>query len=174
MKTLISIIAVLFLSCSTLRANPPSETKKYFSTKDIQGLAAKYINNNVKVNNPLIIDIDNDGKFDLLKFTSKGNIKYYRNTGSLEEPFFILEDKHYSNYEVNSFLPVMLIPMFFADSDGDKDMDVFCIMKDGYDSKTFQQKYEVTHVENTMFFDNAVLITIILVLVIIALVLVIV
>lgn len=68
----------------------------------------------------------------------------------------------------------MLIMMFFIDSDWEKDMVVLCNLKDGYDSKTFQQKYEVTHVENTMFFDNAVLITIILVLVIIALVLVIV
>ncbi|MBK8552896.1 MAG: hypothetical protein IPL53_18290 [Ignavibacteria bacterium] len=169
MKTLNLIIAVLFLSCSALRANPPSETKTTYSKKDIQSLAPKYINNNVKVKNPMIIDVDNDGNFDILKFTAKGNVEYYRNTGTLEQPFFVLENKNFDNYEVNSFLPKMLIPMFFADSDGDKDVDVFGVVKDGFDKKTFQEKYDVVEVENTAFFDNYTLITIILVLVVIVL-----
>lgn len=173
MKTLISILAVLFLSCSILRANPPSETKKIYSKKDIQALAPQYINNNVKVKNPVIVDVDKDGIFDILKFTSKGNVEYYKNTGTLEEPFFVLENKNFDNYEVNSFLPKMLIPFFFADSDGDNDADVFGIVRDGYDSKTFQQKYKTMHVENTMFADNYTLITIILVLLIVALLIVI-
>lgn len=169
MKTLIKVIAVLFLSCSVLRANSPSGTKTIFSKKDIQSLAPQYINNNVKVKNPMIVDVDNDGNFDILKFTSKGKVEYYKNTGTLEIPFFVLADKNFDNYEINSFLPKMLIPMFFADSDGDKDADAFGIVSSGYDKKTLQEKYDVVEVENTAFFDNYTLITIILVLVIIVL-----
>ena len=135
MKTFITVFSVLFLSCSFLRANSPSETKTIFSKKDIQSLAPQYINNNVKVKNPIIVDVD--------------------------------------NYEINSFLPKMLIPIFFADNDGDKDVDVFGIVSKGYDRKTLQEKYDVVQVENTAFFDNYTLITIILVLLIIALILVI-
>ncbi len=173
MKTFITVFSVLFLSCSFLRANSPSETKTIFSKKDIQSLAPQYINNNVKVKNPVIVDVDNDGNFDILRFTSKGKVEYYRNTGTLDKPFFVLENKNFDNYEINSLLPKMLIPMFFADSDGDKDVDVFGIVSKGYDRKTLQEKYDVVQVENTAFFDNYTLITIILVLLIIALILVI-
>ncbi len=169
MKTVISILAVLFLSCSVLRANTPSETKKTYNKKEIRNLAGQYINNNVKVKNPIIVDVDNDGKFDILKFTSGGNVKYYKNTGTIEEPFFILENKKFDNYEVNSFLSKMVIPVFFADSDGDNDVDAFGIVSDGYNSKTLQEKYDVVEVENTAFFDHYTLITIILVLIIVVL-----
>ncbi len=173
MKTLIFIFAVLFLSCPILRADSPSETKKVFSKKDIKNLASQYLNNNIGIKNPVMVDIDDDGDFDILKFTSKGNVEYYKNTGTLEQPLFVLENKNFDNYEVNSFLPKMLIPVFIADKDGDKDPDFFGIVRDGYDSKTLQQRYKTLYVENTMFFDNYTLITIILVLIVIALLLVI-
>lgn len=174
MKTFITVFTVLFLSCSFLRANSPSGTKTVYSKKVILELAPLYINNNVKVKNPVIVDVNNDGIFDILNFTSKGNIEYYRNTGSVEKPFFVLENKNFDNYEVSSFMPKgILMPVFFADKDGDQDADLFGIVKDGYDSKTFQQKYKTVYVENTMDIDNYTLITIILVLIIIALLLVI-
>ncbi|MEO8211360.1 MAG: hypothetical protein ABI840_12445 [bacterium] len=151
-----------------------SPLKKTFNKKEILLLADAYINNNVNIKNPVIVDINNDGAFDILHFASNGNVEYYKNTGSLESPFFILENKKFDEYEVNTFLPKgLLIPVFFADKDGDKDVDVFGIIKDGYDSKTLKQNYKTVYVENTMFFDNYTLITIVLVLLIIVLLLVI-
>lgn len=172
MKYFIFTILLITYAFSFLKADEVNSLKKTFTKKDITKLAGAYINNNVNIKNPVIIDVDNDGVFDILKFTSQGTVEYYKNTGSLENPFFILENKNFDKYEVSSFLPKgLLIPVFFADRDGDKDADVFGIVKAGYDSKTLNQNYKIVYVENTMFFDNYTLITVILVLLIIVLLL---
>lgn len=175
MKNLLSVIAIVILSVSFLKADEVTPLKKTFSKKDISGLADSYIKNNMGITNPVIVDVDEDGDFDILKFTSKGNVEYYKNVGSLVEPFFKLENKNFDNYEVNSFLPKgLLMPVFFADRDGDKDPDVFAMVKGDYDMQNHQQKYETVYIENTMDLNNYTLITIILVLLIVALLIVIV
>ncbi|MDQ3194071.1 MAG: VCBS repeat-containing protein [Bacteroidota bacterium] len=174
MKTLISVLIILFISAGILYANEPAAVKTTFSKKDIKGLADQYVKNNAGVKNPVLIDIDNDGNFDILNFTSKGNVEYFRNTGTLEVPLFTLVNKNFDKYEVNTFLPGgLMMPVFFADNDGDKDVDVFGIIADGYDSKTHKQKYKTVFIENTLDIDNYTLITIILVLLIVALLVVI-
>jgi len=175
MKNMLTVIAILILSVSFLKAEEVSPVKKTFSKKDIQKLADGYINNNAGVKNPVIVDVDNDGDFDILKFTSKGNVEYYKNSGSLESPVLSLENKNFDKYEVSSFLPKgLLMPAFFADKDGDSDPDVFAMVKGDYNLKTNQQNYDVVYIENTMDLDQYTLITIILVLLIVALLVIIV
>ena len=60
----------------------PLSIKKVFSVDDIKGLADKYVNNNLNIKNPAIVDVDGDGIFDILVFND-GNVEYYRNTGTL-------------------------------------------------------------------------------------------
>jgi len=175
MKNLVSVVVIVLLSVSILNADEVPNVKNTFSKKDISSLANGYINNNVGVKNPVMVDIDKDGDFDILKFTSKGNVEYYNNAGTLDKPIFNLENKNFDNYKINSFLPKgLLMPVFFADRDGDKDPDVFAIVKGDYDQKNQQQKYETVFIENTMDLDNYTLITIILVLLIVALLVIIV
>ncbi|MEO8666039.1 MAG: VCBS repeat-containing protein [Ignavibacteria bacterium] len=170
MKTVISAIILFVVTANFLFAAEPGAVKRTFTKKEITALADQYIKNNVGVKNPVIIDIDNDGNFDILNFTSKGNVEYYRNTSTLESPFFVLADKNYDKYEVNSFLPNgVIMPVFFADRDGDNDVDVFAIVKDGYDEQTHKPNYETVYIENTMDLDHYTLITIILILLIVAL-----
>ncbi|MBK7159214.1 MAG: hypothetical protein WBQ38_01175 [Ignavibacteria bacterium] len=161
MKKLISCFLFLFLANSSYSG--AAESKKTFSKKDITNLADAYINNNVGVKNPVIIDIDNDSDFDILDFTKNGKVAYYKNTGSLTEPFFVLENKNFDNYEMNSFIPNGIpIPVFLADKDGDGDADIFGITKE-------DSKYKAAYAENAFDFDHYTLITIILVLLIIVL-----
>lgn len=155
-KTLFLILAISSYASAT-------EISKTFSKKDILKLADAYINNNVGVKNPVIIDIDKDGDFDILDFTKNGKVAYYKNTGSLTEPFFVLENKNFDNYEMNSFIPNGIpIPVFLADKDGDGDSDVFGITKE-------DSKYKAVYAENAFELDHYTLITIILVLLIIVL-----
>lgn len=151
-------------------ADNNSEIKITFSKKDILKLADKYVNNNLGINNPVVVDIDNDGDFDILKFNNKGNVEYYKNTGTLENPFFVLENKKFDNYEMNSFFSGNLpVTVFFADKDGDGDVDIFGVSKDKFDTKTNVQKYNVAYAENAFDLDHYTLITIILVLIIVVL-----
>jgi len=163
MKKLITFLMLfIFVSANYLNAEVAA-IKKTFSKKDILLLADAYINNNLNVKNPMIVDVDKDGDFDILNFNNKGNVEYYKNEGTLEKPFFVLENKKYDNYEMNSFLPNGIpIPAFFADKDGDNDTDIFGIV-------TENSKYNVLYAENTVDFDHYTLITIILVLLIIVL-----
>lgn len=167
MKHLVSAIALIILIVSVSKADViPPVKKKVFTKSDISSLSEAYVNNNLNVKKPVIIDVDEDGDFDMLKFAAKGNVEYYKNTGTLENPVFVLEDKNFDNYEVNSFMPTMMVPVFFADRDGDNDVDVFPVIKE-------DSKYEVMYIENTMDVTNYTLITIILVLLIVALLVVI-
>ncbi len=164
MKVILFIIIIFCINTLNLKADHRSSFKT-FTQKDIQALADVYLRNNLSITNPVIVDVDSDGDFDILKFTSKGNVKYFKNTGNLEKPFFILENNNFDNYEVNSFLPAGIpIPVFFADNDGDKDADVFGIVKDE------GNKNKIVFIENTMDLDHYTLITVILVLVIVLLI----
>jgi hypothetical protein len=106
-----------------------------------------------------------------LKFDN-GNVEYYKNTGSLENPLFILEDKHYDSYSVGFFVePKMPYPIFFADNDGDKDLDMFVVKDKEYNRYEKKFNYKIASAGNALNLDTGTLITIILVLVIVILVL---
>ncbi len=161
MKKLIT--GFLFLVLAISSSAGATEFKKTFSKKDILNLADAYINNNAGVKNPVVIDIDKDGDFDILDFRKNGKVAYFKNTGTLTEPFFVLENKNFDNYEMNSFIPNGIpMPVFLADKDGDGDSDIFGIAKE-------DSKYKVAYAENAFDFDHYTLITIILVLLIIVL-----
>ena len=172
------IILLLLFSFVSLKAdekNPADNGKtlvqKVFTKEEIKKLSDSYVNNNVNVKNPAIVDVDGDGNFDLLKFND-GKVEYYRNTGSLEDPKFVLENKNYDSYQEASFLKTgMPMPIFFADKDGDGDIDLFAVRETGFNTLTRQNEYSVYAAENTMELDTATLITIILVLVIVLLLL---
>lgn len=171
MNKITQFAIILFLLASFSLKADNNNPKKTFTKSDIEKLADAYINNNVHAKNPAIVDVDGDGLFDLLVF-DKGNVAYYRNTGTLEQPFFELVNAHYDKYEVPSVLPVGLpYPIFFANKDGNNIKDMFAITKLDYNPQTKQYDYRVLHAPNHMDLDTGTLITIILVLVIVLLVL---
>lgn len=49
---------------------------------------------------PQIIDVNRDGKFDLLIGERSGNLNYYENTGSVQSPVFILATTTFGNVNV--------------------------------------------------------------------------
>src|SRR5216117_3649952 len=92
---------------------------RVFSKEDILRLTDAYVNNNLKIENPAIVDVDGDGDFDILSF-KEGNVEYYENIGTLEKPEFILKNKNYDSYKTALMLQTgMPLPVFFADADGD-------------------------------------------------------
>lgn len=156
---------------NTVTPNVKHVLKKVFSKDEIQKYCGSYVNNNLQVKNPALVDVDNDGDFDMLKFED-GNIWLYRNTSSLENPYFILENKNYDKYEATGLLSSQFpCPVFFADSDGDKDLDIFAITDKTFNKNTLSYNYKIIHKESTAFLDTGLLITIVLVLVIVLLVL---
>lgn len=144
--------------------------ERVYSVDEIKKLSHLYVNNNLGIRNPVVVDVDNDGDFDILKFTRKGNVDYYNNIGTVDNPEFELAKKNFDKYEIHSLLKGG-IPMtvFFADNDGDGDKDIFGVYKDGFDVKSGIQKYNVTYAENSFELDHYTLITIILVLLIVVL-----
>jgi len=145
--------------------------KANFSEQEIKKLAPAYLESNLPFSNPAFIDIDKDGDFDALKFYD-GSVEYYKNTGSLEVPVFVLENKHYDSYKMSFFIKeVISKPIFFADMDGDGDMDLFVVKDKEFNTERQRTDYKVAAAENFLGLDNGTLITIILVLVIIVLVL---
>ncbi|MCB0725595.1 MAG: VCBS repeat-containing protein [Ignavibacteriae bacterium] len=175
MKTTILITALTFFISltaftSSYADNEPPVNPKTYTKQDIEKIAEKFLNNNLKINEPAIVDVDGDNVFDILNFSSEGNVEFYRNTGSNEAPVFVLEDKEYGDVGTyNTFFDGMPVPVFFADADGDNDLDVFAVMGKTFDKKTNTTNYEVQKLENSMFLDHYTLITIILVLVIVVL-----
>jgi hypothetical protein len=166
------LILFLLLTISySLLADAGNPLKKTYTKKDIEKLADAYVNNDVHAKDPAIVDVDGDGKFDLLVF-DKGNVAYYRNTGTLEQPHFELVNAHYDKYEIPALLPMDLpCPIFFADKDGKGKVDMFAVTKLDYNQQTQKYNYRILYAENFLGLDTGTLITIILVLVIVLLVL---
>ncbi|MGA2669591.1 MAG: VCBS repeat-containing protein [Ignavibacteria bacterium] len=172
---LYSVLLLIFAFSSVARANddnPANPTKKVvktFTKEDISKIADAYVNNNMHIENAAFVDVDGDGIFDMLVF-KKGNVEYYRNTGSLENPYFVLENSHYDKYETPSLIKIgMPMPIFFADTKGDGKLDMFAIEKLDFNSHTNKYDYRVLHAEDVLGLGTGTLITIILVLVIIVL-----
>jgi hypothetical protein len=176
MKYLIFVLSIsAFLNVNSKADIKNNITKtashKTFSKEEIRKIADFYVHNNMNIKNPAIIDVDGDGVFDILNFND-GNVEYYRNTGTLEQPEFILENKHYDSYKEASFLKTgMPMPIFFADKDGDGDLDLYAVKETGFNTLTQQNEYKVYTAENAFDMDTGTLITIILVLVIVLLLL---
>jgi len=149
----------------------PVTTKRVFTDEDINKLAGVYVENNLGLKNPAIVDVDGDGDFDILIFND-GNVEYYKNTGSLEKPFFVPENMKYDKYTLASFIEIALpYPVFFADKNGDSSPDMFVVKDKIYDTQQQKNEYKVLYAENALGMDTGVLITIVLVLLIIVLVL---
>ncbi len=162
---------IVFTAFSYANSGNPAPVKKVFSVEDIQKIADKYINNNLNLKNPAIVDVDGDGAFDILIFED-GNVAYYRNTGTSDDPFFVPENMHYDKYSSAFFLKTTIpYPVFFADKNGDGKLDLFAVTDKVYDPALNQYEYKVLYSENAMGLDTGTLITIILVLVIVLLVL---
>jgi hypothetical protein len=93
-----------------------------------------------------------------------------KNTGTLNDPAFELENKNYSEYEIHSIVDIVIpVPLFFADNDGDGDLDIFAISQNSPVESNNFQRYKTTTVNNVFGLDHFALITIILVLIIILL-----
>jgi hypothetical protein len=78
---------------------------------------------------PQLFDLDGDGKLDLVIGEQKGNINYYRNSGSLQEPLFTLVTDSLGKVNVtnpsvsyNGFST----PFFFHDKSGNTALLVGC------------------------------------------------
>src|SRR5438477_316121 len=121
----ISLFFLLFTNDFSSASNGPAPVKKIFSSEEIRYLAEGYVNNNLGLKNPAIVDVDGDGNFDILIFND-GNVEYYRNSGTLEKPFFVPENMHYDKYSSAFFFNGNLpYPIFFADKNGDGKPDMF-------------------------------------------------
>ncbi|MBC8490257.1 MAG: VCBS repeat-containing protein [Bacteroidetes bacterium] len=168
MNKSICIFIVLFLFTLLLNIDAKADTdpKTIFSEDKILNLADKYIQQTNFPGNPVYVDEDNDGDFDILYFNKEGRVEYYKNIGTLNEPDFKLENRNYSEYEIHSIVDIIIpVPLFFADRDGDGDMDLFAISKDNPEESNNFQSYKATSIENTLDLDHYTLITIILVLI---------
>lgn len=167
MKKILFLALIIFVNLNIFSDN----LKNNFTKNDIKKLAGAYLESNIPFINPVFVDVDKDGDFDALKLDN-GNVEYYKNTGTLEAPVFVLENKNYDSYTNAFFIDAKLSdPVFFADMDSDDDMDLFVVKDKEYNIDRQQNDYKVAAAENVLGLDNGTLITIILVLIIVVLVL---
>jgi hypothetical protein len=168
MKKSIIIMFLFYIISNVIYADIPAAM---FSKEDIRKLSPSYMEAKLEFENPVFVDVDKDGDFDALKFGG-GNVEYYKNNGTLDNPVFVLENRNYDKYDKALFIdPKMPYPMFFADSDGDGDLDLFVVKDKMYNSSERKFDYEIASAENALSLDTGTLITIILVLVIVLLLL---
>lgn len=172
MKKLIGFVSLFLffavISAGILKADVPDQV---FNKKQIKELSGAYLEGKLGFDNPIIVDVDKDGDFDALKL-DKGNVEYYKNVGTLDNPTFILENKNYDKYDAAFFIDAQVpYPIFFADKDGDKDVDLFVVKDKEYNKSQQKYEYDVSYKENDLNLDTGTLITIILVLIIVILVL---
>lgn len=175
MKKLTILLCMLLgffaINKKLMSSEDPSVPKTVYTNADIQSLAAVYLENNLGIKNPAIVDVDKDGDFDILVF-KEGNVEYFKNTGTLEKPHFIPENMNYDKYSTTLPIDIDLpYPVFFADKNGDSSPDMFVIQDKVYDTQQQKTEYKVLYAENVLGLDTGVLITIVLVLLIIVLVL---
>ena len=69
--------------------------------------------------NPCLVDIDNDGDWDLFIGSGSGKLSYYKNIGSATEPYFNFEFENYPD-----IAPAAFMAPVFADLDADGDYDL--------------------------------------------------
>lgn len=171
MKKTIIFLAFLLAFAEVIPSYSSEVPVKSFTKDDITKISGSYLEGKLDFENPVMVDVDKDGDFDALKFDN-GNVEYYKNVGTLENPSFVLENKNYESYSNVLFIEAKIpYPMFFADTDGDDDLDMF-VVKDRLYSKQDQKfEYKVSSAENTADLSTGTLITIILILVIVLLVL---
>ncbi|HEX2787015.1 MAG TPA: hypothetical protein VHP32_03855 [Ignavibacteria bacterium] len=166
MKTLI-VFCSLFLFSFNLYAG---DINKVWDKNEINRIADDFIFNSLKINNPIIADENNDGIFDILNIEESGEIRGYINSGTNEAPVFDKSQYKTFQTELSSIVKSMPMPVFFADNDGDKDVDMFAINDVKYNSETKQFDKQILELENTMDLDHYTLITIALVLIIVILI----
>lgn len=166
MKTLIVTLS-LFLFSVNLYAD---DVNKVWNKNEINKVADEFIFNSLKINNPIIADENNDGNFDILNIEESGEIRAYINSGTNDAPVFDKTQYKTFQTELSSMVKSMPMPVFFADNDGDKDVDMFVVNDVKYNSETKQFEKKIMELENTMDLDHYTLITIVLVLIIVILV----
>lgn len=66
-----------------------------------------------------LTDIDNDGDLDLFIFDKDTTLNFYKNTGTPQNPLFVMFSKRYENLNIKYWFQ-------FLDIDGDNDKDLFC------------------------------------------------
>jgi hypothetical protein len=166
MKTLILTLS-LFLFSLNLYA---SDVDKVWNKNEINTIADDFIFNDLKITNPIMVDENSDGNFDILNIEESGEIRAYINSGTNENPVF--DKTQYKSFEteLSSMVKSVPMPVFFADNDGDKDVDMFVVNDVEYNSETREFEKKIMELENTMDLDHYTLITIALVLVIVVLI----
>ncbi len=170
---IITLFLILLAPCIKTFSSENPTPKKVFTNEDIKKLADAYVENNLGLKNPAIVDVDGDGDFDILIFKD-GNVEYYKNTGTLEKPFFVAENMKYDKYTTAAFIDISLpYPVFFADKNGDGKPDMFVVKDKIYDSQQQRNEYKVLYAQNALGLDTGVLVTIVLVLLIVVLVIII-
>lgn len=107
---------------------------------------------NIDVGNesvPRFTDIDGDGDKDLLIGNVDGLINYYKNTGSISNPNFVLESNNYANVKVFSNASPE-----FTDIDTDGDIDMFIgNIKGGFFYYENRDIVGITNISNTIPLD---------------------
>lgn len=157
-------IFLLILTGCFIIAGTAEPNQKKFTKAEIFQMAERYLTA-APEENPVFVDLDTDGDFDVLHFNDKGFVEHFKNTGSNEHPLFELVTDRFDDYEIHSILGAGLpCPAFMADADGDGDADMFAIT-----GKKGNAASNVELVENQFEVTQGLLITIILVLGIIAL-----
>ena len=168
MKNLTSAFLLLIVVTFSSMGFSPNDD---YTNESISKISGAYLEGKLDFENPGMVDVDKDGDFDALKFDD-GNVSYYKNMGTNENPSFVLEDKNYETYSRTFFVdPKIPYPMFFADKDSDGDMDMFVVKDKEYNKQQQKFEYKVSNAENSMDLSTGTLITIILVLVLVLLVL---
>lgn len=171
MKTKFLFYLLLIFALFLISSNSFADNKRpVFSKSDIEKIADKFVHNNVNIEDPAIVDINNDGIFDILAF-HHGEVAYYRNNGTNDAPVFVLINEHYDKYKAPAIINGLPMPVFFADKDGDGDLDMFAVKEKGFNKETQKNEYRVLYSSNAFDLDTGTLITIILVLVVLILLL---